>query len=83
MVGLGEGLDEVRETVLAIREAGVGILTVGQYLQPSRFNAAVVRYYSPEEFAELRAFALSVGFRVVESAPLVRSSYHAEGHAAR
>jgi lipoic acid synthetase len=80
MLGLGEDRDEVEETIRAIRAAGTDILTVGQYLRPSPRHLPVVRYYAPAEFAELRAFALGLGFAHVESGPLVRSSYHAESH---
>ena len=78
MVGIGEEPGEVRETIEAIRGAGVGILTIGQYLQPTRDHLPVARYYHPDEFAELGEFARGLGFNAVESAPLVRSSYHAE-----
>jgi lipoic acid synthetase len=78
MVGLGEDRDEVAECIRAIRGAGTDILTVGQYLRPSLDHLPVERYYSPEEFAEIKAFALSLGFAHVESGPLVRSSYHAD-----
>jgi len=78
MVGLGEDWAEIEETVRAIREAGTDILTMGQYLRPSLEHLPLVRYYTPEEFARLRAFALGLGYRHVESGPLVRSSYHAE-----
>jgi lipoic acid synthetase len=78
MVGLGEEWGEVEETIRAIREAGTDILTVGQYLRPSFHHLAVRRYYTPEEFARLKEFGLSLGSPHVESGPLVRSSYHAE-----
>jgi lipoic acid synthetase len=78
MVGLGEEWAEVEATIRAIREAGTAILTVGQYLRPSPDHLPVRRYYAPEEFAQLRDFALGLGYRHVESGPLVRSSYHAE-----
>jgi len=78
MVGLGEEIGEVKDTVESIRGAGVGILTIGQYLQPSRNHLPVARYYHPDEFNELAEFARGMGFDAVESAPLVRSSYHAE-----
>src|SRR5262245_36962523 len=78
MVGLGEEWVEVEETIRAIREAGTGILTVGQYLRPSPEHLPLRRYYTPEEFARLRELALGLGYRHVESGPLVRSSYHAE-----
>ena len=77
MVGLGEEIDEVRETMQALRAWGVDILTIGQYLQPSRQHLPIARYYELQEFDELKTFGLSLGFRWVESAPLVRSSYHA------
>jgi len=79
MVGLGETMDEIKETIADIRSWGVDILTVGQYLQPSKKHLPIERYYTPDEFKELKAFALDeLGFRWVECAPLVRSSYHAE-----
>jgi lipoyl synthase len=78
MVGLGEEWDEVEETMRAIREAGTHILTVGQYLRPSPEHLPLRRYYAPEEFARLRELGLAMGYRHVESGPLVRSSYHAE-----
>jgi len=78
MVGLGEQPEEVRETVRRIREAGADILTVGQYLRPSADHLPIVRYYEPEEFAEIKRYAVGLGYRHVESGPLVRSSYHAE-----
>jgi lipoic acid synthetase len=59
------------------REWGVDILTLGQYLQPSKQHLPIERYYTPEEFDELKEFGLSIGFKWVESGPLVRSSYHA------
>jgi len=77
MVGLGETLDEVKETMRDLRSWGVNILTIGQYLQPSRKHLPIERYYTPQEFAELKAFGLEIGFSWVESGPLVRSSYHA------
>jgi lipoyl synthase len=77
MLGLGETLDEVKETMCDLRKWGVDILTLGQYLQPSRQHLPIERYYTPDEFAELKTFGLGIGFRWVESGPLVRSSYHA------
>ena len=77
MVGLGETMDEVKEVMTDLRSWGVEILTLGQYLQPSRQHLPIARYYTMEEFAELKAFGLDIGFRWVESGPLVRSSYHA------
>jgi lipoic acid synthetase len=78
MVGLGEEWTEIEETVRAIRGAGTDILTIGQYLRPSAEHLPLRRYYTPEEFRRLREFALALGYRHVESGPLVRSSYHAE-----
>ncbi|PYQ43323.1 MAG: lipoyl synthase, partial [Acidobacteria bacterium] len=78
MVGLGEEWTEIEETMRAIRAAGTDILTVGQYLRPSAEHLPLQRYYTPEEFRRLREFALDLGYRHVESGPLVRSSYHAE-----
>ncbi len=80
MVGLGEERDEVFETIRAIREAGTDVLTVGQYLRPSPDHLPLVRYYSPEEFDQIRDFGKGLGYAHVESGPLVRSSYHAEEH---
>jgi lipoic acid synthetase len=77
MVGLGEERDELIATLEDLRRAGCGILTIGQYLRPSAAHAPMVRYYHPDEFADLKAAALAMGFVHVESGPLVRSSYHA------
>jgi lipoic acid synthetase len=77
MLGLGETLDEVKEVMQDLREWGVEILTIGQYLQPSRQHLPIARYVHPDEFAELKEYGLGIGFRWVESGPLVRSSYHA------
>jgi lipoic acid synthetase len=77
MVGLGEERDELVATFSDLRAAGCGILTIGQYLRPSAAHAAMVRYYHPDEFADLKQAALDLGFVHVESGPLVRSSYHA------
>ena len=77
MVGLGDTIDEVKETMAEIRSWDVDILTIGQYLQPSKNHLPVERFYTPEEFAELKEYGLELGFKWVESAPLVRSSYHA------
>lgn len=77
MVGLGETMDEVKDVMRDLRSWGVDILTLGQYLQPSRQHLPISRYYTMEEFAELKEFGLGIGFRWVESGPLVRSSYHA------
>jgi lipoic acid synthetase len=81
MLGLGEELPEVLETVERIRDAGTRILTVGQYLRPSPAHLPVVRYWTPGEFRDIREAALRLGFEHVESGPLVRSSYHAEDQA--
>ena len=78
MVGLGEEWDEILETIHAIREAKVDILTVGQYLRPSMDHLPILKYYTPDEFAKFKEFGLSIGFKHVESGPLVRSSYHAD-----
>jgi len=77
MVGLGETRDELQEAFAALRENDVDILTVGQYLRPSLKHLPLERYYHPDEFAEMKVAALALGFKHVESAPLVRSSYHA------
>jgi lipoic acid synthetase len=77
MLGLGEEMDEVKQVMTDLRSWGVEILTIGQYLQPSRKHLPIVRYYTPEEFDELKRFGMEIGFKWVESGPLVRSSYHA------
>ena len=79
MLGLGESLDEVREVLRDVRRIGVDILTLGQYLRPSKQHLDIERYVTPAEFDELKAEALAMGFPHVESGPLVRSSYHADG----
>ncbi len=78
MLGLGETMEEVKEVMRDERSWGVDILTIGQYLQPSRKHLPIERYYTPEEFQELKEYGLSIGFKWVESGPLVRSSYRAE-----
>jgi lipoyl synthase len=80
MVGLGETDDELRETIRDIRGAGVQVLAVGQYLQPTKKHLPVMRYMHPDEFAALKRFALELGFGHCEAGPLVRSSYHAHEH---
>ena len=80
MVGLGETEEEVWELMDDVLNQGVRILTIGQYLQPSRKNIPVSEYIHPDQFVAYREKALEKGFRHVESAPLVRSSYHAEKH---
>jgi lipoic acid synthetase len=82
MVGLGEQRDEVLAVMDSLREAGVEILTVGQYLQPTEKQLPIDRYVTPEEFAVYKEEGLKRGFSYVESAPLVRSSYHAWQHSA-
>jgi lipoyl synthase len=77
MVGLGETMDEVKDVMRDLRSWGVDILTIGQYLQPSRQHLPIERYYTPEDFLELKNFGMEIGFQWVESGPLVRSSYHA------
>ena len=77
MCGLGEEWDELLVAMRDLRTEGVDILTLGQYLRPSDGHLPVVRFYSPDEFAELARIGLSMGYRHVESGPLVRSSYHA------
>ncbi len=81
MVGLGETKDELLTTLDDLRAHGVDMLTLGQYLQPSKNHLAVQRYVHPDEFAEYREFAYSIGFDHVASGPLVRSSYHADRQA--
>ncbi len=76
--GLGETKEELLETFGVLREHGVQILTVGQYLRPTRDHLPVVRYWHPDEFAELEREAYAIGFESVAAGPLVRSSYHAE-----
>ena len=77
MVGLGETVTELLETMQDIRNTECDILTIGQYLSPSPRHLPIQRYYTPEEFVELKEAGLEMGFRHVESGPLVRSSYHA------
>jgi lipoic acid synthetase len=79
MLGLGEELDELRAVFRELREIGVDILTLGQYLRPSPKHLAVARFATPDEFAMLKHEALAMGFPHVESGPMVRSSYHADG----
>jgi lipoic acid synthetase len=83
MVGLGEDWDELVLAMRDLRGAGVDILTIGQYLRPSATHLPVARYYTPEEFAELGRLGREMGYRHVESGPLVRSSYHAWEQARR
>lgn len=80
MLGLGETQEEILETMDDLRQVQCSILTLGQYLQPTRRHYPVQEYVHPDRFTELREIALGKGFRHVESGPLVRSSYHAERH---
>ena len=78
IAGMGETDDEMRAAITDLRNVGVEVLTIGQYLRPSPAHAPVVRWWTPAEFDALRAFAESLGFVHVECGPLVRSSYHAK-----
>ena len=78
IVGMGETLDEAREVMRDLRTVHCDIITIGQYLQPTRDHLPVARFYDPSEFALLKGEGLAMGFSHVESGPLVRSSYHAE-----
>lgn len=80
MLGLGETRDEIHQTMDDLVGAGCEIFTMGQYLQPTKAHLEVAEYVHPDEFAQLKTDGLARGFRIVESAPLVRSSYHAEKH---
>jgi lipoyl synthase len=82
MVGLGESMDELIAVFRDLGERGVDILTVGQYLRPSKDHLPIARFYIPNEFQQMKEEALRFGFRHVESGPLVRSSYHAHEQAA-
>ncbi|MBT8137235.1 MAG: lipoyl synthase [Gammaproteobacteria bacterium] len=81
MLGLGEELGEVAELMQSLREHNVDMITIGQYLQPSRHHHPVIRFVTPEEFAELERIGYEMGFSHVASGPLVRSSYHADQQA--
>lgn len=80
MVGLGESPEEVETLMDDLLAVGCGILTIGQYLQPTRRHYPVAEYITPQQFARYKQIGLAKGFKIVESAPLVRSSYHAEKH---
>jgi lipoic acid synthetase len=80
MVGLGETRDEVFQTMDDLLSHGCDVLTIGQYLQPTKMHLEVVEFVHPDQFAEYKAVGLEKGFKFVESGPLVRSSYHAERH---
>lgn len=81
MVGLGETADEIQSVMRDLRQIGCDILTIGQYMQPSQAHLPISRFVTPEEFAQFRQEGLRLGFKLVESAPLVRSSYHADNAA--
>ncbi len=78
MVGLGESKREIISTLYDLKNAGVSQITIGQYLSPSEKHAKVIKYYTPNEFQELKSIALSIGFKAVKSGALVRSSYYAD-----
>jgi lipoic acid synthetase len=80
MLGLGETEEEVIETMEDLRSVQVDILTLGQYLQPTPKHLPVQEFITPEQFEKYKELGLKMGFRYVESGPLVRSSYHAEKH---
>lgn len=80
MLGLGETKEEVVQTLKDLRNSGVDVITMGQYLQPTRKHLPVIRFVHPDEFAELREIGYQLGFDYVESGPLVRSSYHSDKH---
>ena len=80
MLGIGESKEEIIETMEHLRSVNVDVLTLGQYLQPTKKHLPVLRYVHPDEFAELREIGYQLGFDFVESGPLVRSSYHSEKH---
>ena len=81
MVGLGETEQEVKDTMIQIADLGVQIFTIGQYLQPTKKHLKVEKYISKEKFEEYKVFGKSIGFKIVESGPLVRSSYRADEQA--
>ncbi len=78
MVGIGETIDEVKTSLFDLRSVGVDIVTIGQYLRPTEDHLPIARYYTPEEFDELRAYGYALGFAHVEASPMARSSYHAK-----
>lgn len=80
MLGLGETEEEVYETMDDLRNVGVDVITIGQYMQPSKNHLLVIEFIKPEIFAKYKEIGLDKGFRFVESGPLIRSSYHAERH---
>jgi lipoic acid synthetase len=80
MLGLGEHKEEVLQTMKDLRNSGVDVITLGQYLQPSKKHLPVARFVHPDEFAAYKNAGYELGFDYVESGPLVRSSYHSERH---
>jgi lipoic acid synthetase len=80
MLGLGEKKEEVVQTMKDLYNAGVDVITIGQYLQPTKNHLPLVRFVHPDEFAELKEIGYQLGFDYVESGPLVRSSYHSDRH---
>jgi lipoic acid synthetase len=80
MLGLGEKKEEVIQTIKDLASTGVDVVTIGQYLQPTKKHLPVVRFVHPDEFAEFREIGYEMGLDYVESGPLVRSSYHSEKH---
>jgi len=80
MLGFGETEEDVLEAMRDLHGAGVHILTIGQYLQPTKAHHPVVEWITPGQFAHYKTIGMEMGFRYVESGPLVRSSYHAEKH---
>jgi len=78
MIGIGENKDQIIQTLKDLKQANVDFITIGQYLQPTRNHEEIKRYYTPDEFNELKQIAYDMGFVHVESGPLVRSSYHAK-----
>jgi len=81
MVGIGETKEEVFGIMDDLRAVGCDIMTIGQYLQPTKEHLPVARYVTPKEFKEYAEYGIKIGFLAVESGPLVRSSYHADKHA--
>ena len=83
MVGLGESIKEILDVMTDLLQSGCRIITIGQYLCPTRSHFPVSRYYTPDEFEELKRTGVRLGFRWVEAGPLVRSSYNADEQARR
>jgi lipoic acid synthetase len=81
MVGIGETKEEVLSLISDLKNSGCDIMTIGQYLQPTKNHLPVHRYVTLDEFKEYKDYGLSIGLKAVESSPLVRSSYHADKHA--